>query len=233
MNILGIDPSINGTGLCLYDSKTQIYSMWVVEKYHAKKGNYPFELVYQRPTGKSKKAVTIINLRNNTYNMLEFLKTINFDVVYMEGYAGKATTNCLTALGFFCETLKMLLVELSIPYKLIPPKRLKKIVTNNGNASKEDMIRRVIDKYDTVLAALNNIKQLPPEVSKAFDDHMSTLGVPSSYDPADDLCDAMHLANIGILDQGLFPYNALAPAGSQFLEIHHSKFIKGMTEVSL
>jgi Holliday junction resolvasome RuvABC endonuclease subunit len=68
-------------------------------------------------------------------------------LIALEGYSFNSTNRSFD-LGEIGGVLKQAFYERRIPLIAVPPKLLKKFVSNDGNASKEKMIREVAARYE-------------------------------------------------------------------------------------
>lgn len=93
-------------------------------------------------------------------NVLEnLIKDYEVDAVALEGLAyNMGGTNSARVLGglFFCILGK--LIEMRIPYEILPPKTVKKFATNSGNAKKDEMIEHIPSDDLNILAKLTGLK---------------------------------------------------------------------------
>jgi len=151
MITIGIDPSINSTGVCINTGKTFKYII-VTGKLSKKQLSFQHKYIKFLDYGKQP-------LKNLEYSDREFLKSENiYNIisslrfvlkpyknkevqVNMEGISygstGSAALADLSGLNF---SIRMLLLEMGIRFTIIPPITLKIFATNNAGASKEEMI---------------------------------------------------------------------------------------------
>jgi len=148
--VLGIDQSVTHTGLTLIDKeKEEILISFGV-------ATHPENCLEERYL-KIKEEIRGVLLK---YRQDEL-------VVYIEGlaYSGGNSNNRAILFGLFAVILNFL-YENNYPYKIIPPKTLKKLFTGNGNATKQDMLDTLEYNTKERLKELSNLK----EKSKKFED---------------------------------------------------------------
>lgn len=156
--IIGIDPSINSTGVCVISlnntKKNTKYYLIQPDNYLSKKKTESFESI----TKKYLIRYTYTKLSNEgSYSQKEYNKSLNILSIinnlkvilkkekpshaYMEGVSygsiGSAALVDLSGLNF---CIRCLLDSLKIPFTIVSPTELKKFTTGNGAAQKDEMI---------------------------------------------------------------------------------------------
>ncbi len=116
MAFLGVDQSLNATGVCRIDEDGRITASATVDP----EGHIDGERLHL-----IKRAVST------------FAADIKFAA--LEGYSYDSVGRVFE-LGEIGGVLKVLLLELSIPYVVVPPVLVKKFATGNTSASKDDMV---------------------------------------------------------------------------------------------
>lgn len=153
---VGIDPSINSTGVCIHnidDNSTKYYiisskmtkkmkefkhpyiSYFPYDKLEAKDGNYSDK--------ENKKFSNIISICSKISYLLGLLKFPpgNKVSVHMEGVSyGSVGSAALVDLSFLNAAIRMTLHHLDIPFTIVSPTSLKKFACANGQADKYLMI---------------------------------------------------------------------------------------------
>ena len=130
MKALGLDPSMNATGLVALSAIN--CNEWSVEK--------SIELTSDKKLGR------FVRMDQIASNMLNFIHAWRPDVVMIEGYSYGSPTNLATAaelgavLRWFCLQADLKVYE-------VPPSTLKKWVTLKGNAPKEEMMLQVYKRW--------------------------------------------------------------------------------------
>ena len=123
---VGIDPSINATGLIVIDSNSNI----IEQKLFSVKSE-KFEeglLKYEQEIG--------------------FIpKIINLQSVYLEGPAYQATGQVILQMGALHFMTRLFLFKNRVNYKIIAPGTLKKFVTGTGRSKKDLMLLKVYKKW--------------------------------------------------------------------------------------
>lgn len=112
MNILAIDPSLTGTGICHPDGST--------ETLHTK----------------SRGCERLRWLRDEIITY-----TLAADLVVIEGYSYGSRGAAVINIGELGGVIRLALFERQIPLVEIPPACLKRYATSRGNASKDDVLQ--------------------------------------------------------------------------------------------
>jgi Holliday junction resolvasome RuvABC endonuclease subunit len=148
---MGIDPSINCTGICIYDTvtKNHIYYM-IVSKCTKKMKAFKHENVIIREyhkleTNKGEYHIKEYNKARNILDIVHYIKDImrwhEPDLVQMEGISygstGSAALVDLSGLNFAIRTM---LIEECITFNILAPTAVKKFAVGNGAADKNVMI---------------------------------------------------------------------------------------------
>lgn len=164
--IIGIDPSINSTGVCVWDGVTNKYYNIVskmTKKLQAFESNHIRILSYNKSEIKDKeysdkemaKTTNIYYICRHIQNLLTIHRP---DMVIMEGVSygsvGSAALVDLSGLNF---AIRMILAEMNIPFQIVPPTAVKKFATGNGQAEK-DIIINAWKRLDNNILNINDIK---------------------------------------------------------------------------
>jgi len=160
MVYIGIDPSLNSTGICVnVDGKCKYYIITskMTKKMSAFKNDYIQYLPYEKEDTNKKLneyAQVEFNKAYNIYNICVRVKqiikaslewyggdNINNCEVFMEGVSygslGSAALVDLSGLNF---AIRNILIELGVKFTIVSPSQNKKFATGLGNADKEHMI---------------------------------------------------------------------------------------------
>lgn len=160
MIYIGIDPSLNSTGICInVDSKCKYYIITskMTKKMKDFKNEYIQYLPYEKEDTNKKLneyADVEFNKAHNIYNICVRVKqvikanvewyagdNINNCEVFMEGVSygslGSAALVDLSGLNF---AIRNVLIELGVKFTIVSPSQNKKFATGLGNADKEHMI---------------------------------------------------------------------------------------------
>lgn len=130
--VVGIDQALRNVGVCL---------------------NYGGELttlLFKEPDSRGAERLSSLRRR-----IMPHVTAHTPDLVAIEGYSHGSTGRKFD-LGEIGGVLKVELYDLNIPTIVVPPKVLKKFVTGSGDASKQKMIRYVVQVY-RYLTANDNI----------------------------------------------------------------------------
>jgi crossover junction endodeoxyribonuclease RuvC len=131
--IAGIDQSLNSTGIVVIDGETGelIHTMAVV-------------LNKNKKTPRLFGAARLVHIRDS---IKETLEKYAVDYIAFEGYSFGSVGASVFDLGEIGGGLRILAHDLKISWVSVPPKTLKKYTTGNGNASKDEMVLALKNKY--------------------------------------------------------------------------------------
>ena len=168
MIVMGIDPSINCTGICIYDTEhnTNIYYMIVgkatkkmlefnnkyIHIYDYKKELFKNEEYYVKEARKTK----------NIYNICKYIQhIINLykpSIVYMEGVSyGSTSSSAIVDLSGLNYCIRAVLLTNDIHFKILSPTSVKKFAVGNGGVEKDVMIASW-KKLDKNISDITKIK---------------------------------------------------------------------------
>ena len=177
---IGIDPSINCTGICIWDTKENTHSYYMIPSKMTKKMKefnnryvniFPYEKTQtdssDYSTKESVKFNNIYNICKNINNIIDWYEEPEYDEygladyneieVYMEGVSyGSVGSAALVDLAFLNASIRMLLRQRGIPFIIISPTSLKKFACANGQAEKDIMI----DAWKRMDFNISNIKDV-------------------------------------------------------------------------
>jgi len=120
--LLGIDPSLTGTGVCILSSTTLMYVSTI--------------------SSKTKGIPRLLEIETAIQALLK-----DIDVVCIEGYGFGARGRAVFSLGELGGIIRRQLYLSGIPYYDVPPTVLKKFVTGKGNANKNVVLEQVFRKW--------------------------------------------------------------------------------------
>lgn len=161
--IVGIDPSINSTGVCVYDDENNINYYYIIPSKMTKKMiSFSYENIQLYPYNKididkhseytEKEKIKFQNIYNICTNISNIIDKYNVKEVRMEGVSyGSTGSAALVDLSFLNACIRMLLKNKDISFTIISPTSLKKFVCGNGQAEKDvivDAWKRIDNKYD-------------------------------------------------------------------------------------
>lgn len=168
MVIVGIDPSINCTGICVYNSVTMshVYYM-IVSKCTKKMRNFSNDYVHiieynKLESNKGDYPLKEYNKACNIYNICMIIRDIlqvhEPDLVQMEGVSygsvGSAALVDLAGLNF---AIRMILFKGDTQFNILAPTAIKKFAVGNGAAEKDVMIASW-KKLDKNITNITDIK---------------------------------------------------------------------------
>ena len=118
---VGIDPSLTGTGVVILDKDGEIYKELLIS-------TYPDNYICSE-----QRLLDIVN-------EIKFIKDISLRYAAIEGISfNSKSTSFNERCGLFF-MITSLLFDNDIPFKIVPPKTLKKWAVGNGNADKKMMM---------------------------------------------------------------------------------------------
>lgn len=149
MITIGVDPSINSTGVCVNENGKFTYYI-ISSKMTKKMTSFHHDRITLLPYEKGTSGLTDYSEResvktNNIYNIYKNLESIidkhHPDKIQMEGVSygstGSAALVDLSGLNF---VLRLLFINKGVEYKIVSPTQNKKFATGNGQAEKDVMI---------------------------------------------------------------------------------------------
>ena len=152
---VGIDPSINSTGICVHNidndsTKYYIISSKMTKKMKDFKHSYIEYLPYNKLEAKdcgysdkeNRKFSNIVNICGKILDILDLFRRPDNDLeVFMEGVSyGSVGSAALVDLSFLNAAIRMSLVNIGVPFTIVSPTSLKKFACANGQADKNLMI---------------------------------------------------------------------------------------------
>lgn len=168
MIIIGIDPSINCTGICIYNSLTNNHTYYmIVSKCTKKMREFAADNVHiieynRQESNKGEYQVKEFNKSNNIYSICTIIRDLiqlyEPDLVQMEGVSygsrGSAALVDLAGLNF---AIRMTILREDIPFNILAPTSVKKFAVGNGGAEKDVMIASW-KKLDKNITNITDIK---------------------------------------------------------------------------
>lgn len=164
--VIGIDPSINSTGICVhFDDDTYIYYI-ITSKMTRKLEKFQHPKVKFRPYEK-------VNYTDLEYSEKETIKSHNFaklldqiqwvideykpSHIVMEGISyGSVSGSSLADLAGLNYIIRLLLIRNGIGFSIVSPTSLKKFVCANGQADKQV----IIESWKRMDKNINDIKDI-------------------------------------------------------------------------
>lgn len=164
MTVVGLDLSINSTGICVYDTDTRQSVYYIVGSKFTKKAlNYQHNrlilIPYEKTTVDSKLEYSVKERLKtyNIYNIVSAIKQVllsyDVDAVAIEGISfGSTGSAALIDLSGLNYMVRMACMESNIPYVfIVSPTQNKKFASGNGSAEKDVMIS-AWNKMDKTMA---------------------------------------------------------------------------------
>lgn len=178
--VIGIDPSINCTGVCVWDEDKNEHTYYMVPSKMTKKmkefkHNYIHITPYEKTDTKNmeysdKEASKFDNIYEVVQRVQAVVQAKNPSRIVMEGVSyGSMGSAAIVDLCFLNSALRMMLKQNGVPFQIVSPTSLKKFACSNGQAEKDV----IIDAW----------KRLDPHISDIY-----TIKV-------DDLADSYFLAH--------------------------------------
>jgi len=129
---MGIDPSLCSTGIICLDKNGNIAGCRLI-----------------KTDSNSGDECRLIYIWDSVKNFLDKYKSEDV-VIYIEGLSYGSKTNPvikakLSGLHYY---IRVCLKELGKSFEIIPPKTLKKLITGNGNAGKDDIGKRLQEELN-------------------------------------------------------------------------------------
>ena len=164
--VIGIDPSINSTGICINLNDSYIYYL-VTSKMTKKMMQFKHDKVeilrYDKQDTKDREYSDKELIKSiNFYNLLKQIEMIidkyHPSNVIMEGISyGSVSGSSLADLAGLNYIIRLLLVRKGVPFTIVSPTSLKKFVCANGQAEK-DVIIESWKKMDVEISKITDIK---------------------------------------------------------------------------
>lgn len=168
MITVGIDPSINCTGVCVYDDVNDTHKYYmIVGKTTKKMESFQHDHIdilnyHKLETNKGEYQDKEFNKSTNIYRICSLIEHIlnvfDPDLVQMEGVSygslGSAALVDLAGLNF---AIRMVLMEKNLEFNILAPTSVKKFAVGNGSAEKDVMIASW-KKLDRNITNITDIK---------------------------------------------------------------------------
>ena len=149
--IIGIDPSLNCTGVCVWDDAHSIHAYYMIPSKMTKKmksfDNPHIRLLpYEKQESKGleysdKETIKFNNIYKIASTIDHIVQLFNPTKVIMEGVSyGSIGSAALVDLCFLNSAIRMVLKKQNIDFQIVSPTSLKKFACANGQADKDVMI---------------------------------------------------------------------------------------------
>lgn len=158
--IIGIDPSINSTGLCVYNPGTKFATYFIITPKIPRKRpdtGYVDYLGYNKYETKGleysdKERSKIQNIIQICARIKQICDAFNITDAVMEGVSyGSTGSGALVDLAGLNFAIRLVLLQMNINLTIVAPTELKKFAVANGGASKEQMVDAWL-RIDTKMA---------------------------------------------------------------------------------
>lgn len=126
-NVLGLDLSLNGSGIVLLSPNNEILHHEVV-------------ILNTNKRNKLKGMDRILYIIERINKLVTEYRDLH---VIIEGYSFGSKGRSVVSLGELGGAVRLFLFQNNIPFLEVPPTTLKKVVTGRGDAKKEDMLAAV------------------------------------------------------------------------------------------
>lgn len=130
MKVLGIDPSLNSTGIVVLGLEPGADKV------------LPWSALVLRATRKD----SINRCLEQAKHLHELVDSLNPEVAVIEGYS-YGSSHHMVDMAMVGTILRVKLRQLAIPYWDVAPKTLKKFATGSGNASKKIMREKIEETW--------------------------------------------------------------------------------------
>ncbi len=153
--LMGVDQSLTGTGITIWDGKKYSYSLIETKK---TKNTLAPSIDYTRRLMKIK------------YMVKRFIEEFNVKLIAIEGMSFGSTGRIIFDIGGLSHILRELFVEENVDFIVIPPTTLKKYWTGKGTANKGMMIDAAVNKGFIIPYEKNYGTKKMPDIK--FDDNV-------------------------------------------------------------
>jgi Holliday junction resolvasome RuvABC endonuclease subunit len=166
--IIGIDPSINSTGVCVWDNRKSKHIYYLIPSKMTKKmQSFSHPNIHLTPYDKidvkdrdysEKEEIKFDNIYKICKNIGMILDRYMPTQVYMEGVSyGSMGSAALVDLCFLNACIRMELKKRDIRFSIVSPTSLKKFACANGQVEK-DVIIDAWKRLDPTVARVDSIK---------------------------------------------------------------------------
>lgn len=168
MLIIGIDPSINCTGVCVYDSLFNKHTYYmIVSKCTKKMKEFVNDHIHiieygKREANKGEYQEKEFNKSQNIFDICTIIRDIvqlyDPDLVQMEGISyGSRSSKALADLAGLNFAIRMTILRENVQFNILAPTTVKKFAIGDGGAEKDVMIASW-KKLDKNISNISEIK---------------------------------------------------------------------------
>ena len=166
--IIGIDPSINSTGICVNINNESIFDYYIITSKLTKKQSqftHPqIRLIkYEKNEAKDceyseKESIKTLNFHNIVSEIEKIVDKYHPNTVLIEGVSyGSVGSAALVDLAGLNYMIRQALLKKDIPFEIVSPTSNKKAFCGNGQATKDVMID-TWKRWDSNINNVNEIK---------------------------------------------------------------------------
>ena len=164
MVTMGIDPSINCTGICVCGVEDNPIYILIPSKCTKKMKSFTHDRIFIEPFEKielkdlnneEREYAKSCNIYNIVYIIERLVNIYKVNRVIMEGVAYNANGSVVDLAGLNY-AIRMMLLKHNIEFSIITPNMVKKFAVANGSADKELMVYA----WNTLEPELKNIKDI-------------------------------------------------------------------------
>lgn len=202
MTVIGVDFSLNSTGITIHKDNTYIfYNIFnqtvkdfnKSEKYrnHRMISNYvnliPINRNIDKTTYQTQEYDKLVDADKLTNTIIEIVSQweASSTTIIIEGFSFGSKSNSYIDLVEYQSILRFKLQSLKYNLVILSPSEIKKAVTGKGNAKKEDVIKAVIkeigESNDFIRFIKNNQKNFTKDI-KPIDDICDSLAITLSFE---------------------------------------------------
>jgi len=157
---MGLDMSINGTGICVFDSKSKLVHVEVIE---------PKELNSPDVARCIKGRLRISDFsryREVISRIIQLTIAYRVSGIVIENYAfGIRRSKSLTKLGELGGILRNALIDRDIHFTEVMPNSVKKFITGKGSCPSEVLLLKVSNKYDEEFDSVKDRRKIDAAIA--------------------------------------------------------------------
>lgn len=166
--IIGIDPSINSTGICVNINNEDIFDYYIItSKLTKKQSQFTHSQIrlikYEKNETKGceyseKESIKTLNFHNIVSEIEKIVDKYHPNTVLIEGVSyGSVGSAALVDLAGLNYMIRQALLKKDIPFEIVSPTSNKKAFCGNGQATKDVMID-TWKRWDSNINNVNEIK---------------------------------------------------------------------------
>ena len=157
---MGLDMSINGTGICIFDSKSKLVHVEVIEPKELKSSD-----VAQCVKG-GQRISDFSRYREVISRIIQLTVAYRVVGIVIENYAfGIRKSKSLTKLGELGGILRNTFVDNQIPWIEVTPQSVKKFISGKGVCPEPLMLLKVSNKYDEEFDSVKDRRKIDAAIA--------------------------------------------------------------------